>query len=139
MRLYIFLSVFFICSNCTAQTNDTAGAADLKLVLFGRAKLGDQRLSAKELKKTLYSVPAAIPYFRRSSVRRITGFSLLVPGTALAWIGRPGKTNDDGKSNTGYSIASIAFNATAVYFLISGFNQLKKAVKVYNAAKPITY
>lgn len=91
------------------------------------------RLSDRELKATIYQVPAAVPVYKQFVTRRAVSFSLLVPaGVFLALAKR-----DPANFKPGFAVASIVCSGSVVFFGISATKKKKRAVQIYNYSRRV--
>jgi len=105
-------------------------------------KMDGRRLFPKELRQEIFKVPAAIPYYKKSEVNKISSYLLLAVGMGAVLIGKDDLRKDSlhyNKEKTVYSILSITGLGGSLYFTFRFSTNLKKAIRIRNRPPVAAY
>ena len=134
MKNNILTIAFLLCAliGFTQSQDSTSHTADKLSFRWPGYRLGDKKISRKELKNELMKFPESGKLFKKHKTKLYVGGGLLAAGVVLNSIGDSHRPFVGPRKIPTATLIAFPIMITGTVLIISSINNLKKAVKKYN-------
>ncbi len=136
MKTNILTIIFLLCAfiGFTQDQDTTSHIYDKLSFHWLGYRLGDKKISRKELKNELMKFPESGKLFKKQKTQLYIGGGLLAAGVVLNSIGEKRRFYVGPRKIPTATLVSLPLITTGVILTIASINNLKKAVKARNKA-----